>query len=496
MLNVAWGFKSPLESNPWPLVELSNHGILSIICNWHARTMLQGLTNDHNTGVFPFCRPVLFLFHLRDISHKVFWDLKLGVISCLGESFNSLAPEACSGRLKNSKILYGIRIYKSDLEDRLVSLEAVSTWLLSYSYLAISWEFLSWPVSWVCLEQQRYLECSPQHYRVDIMSNDTSNSTSPVSADLPTWNEQLFCGIAQATLGFAGILANLLTVSVLFRSKKLNSSCFILIGGHAGFCFVMSIGWLTNGVEYLGYVLNLMSLTYSRMTCYLMYLTLFMSVPPSSVISFLIALDRTLSVIYPKAYEKREKRFAIASLTLAFGIGLLHAVAAGVTLPEPTSTKIQCFNFFSALHLNFVTYYTNFNFCFALLSVACYALLYGAIAYRKRQVHANQAWSEGSEASFALQRQISLLPIINLLMVAYCIFGVIPPMVSVMLSKIDNGRYLQRGGQYTIVMKVLVTCIDFCVLILKSNEFRATLKRWRAARQSTVGSKSGPTAGW
>lgn len=308
------------------------------------------------------------------------------------------------------------------------------------------------------------------------MPNGTENSTT-APFDIPTLAENITCGIAEALFGITGLIVNAISVIVILKNKKLKTPCFILIASHAVFCWFMAFGNVTNGVHFLGVSFGVFSLAQPRWSCFAMYLCFFISVPPSSVLIFLISLDRSLGILMPKTYEKRAFSFAFLFLGITTMIGVLHACVAGLTLPEPKSDSVMCYNLFSPLNPIFVTYHTNFNLCFSLLSVVNYGLVIAIVScknYKKAPVH---AWSHTVEFSFQLQRQMKLLPMINALMISYCIFGVSPPLLSLILSKIDGGRYLQRAGQYAVVLKASLTCIDFSVLIAKSEEFRASLRK-------------------
>lgn len=318
------------------------------------------------------------------------------------------------------------------------------------------------------------------------MSNTSANSTFVSSSDAPSDTENLICGVAVAIIGFAGILVNAISITVfsLSKNKKLKTPCFVLISGHAVFCWLSAVGYFTNGVHFLGVWFGVFSLSQTRLTCFTMYLWFFTGVPPSSVLIFLISFDRSLSMVVAQTHEKRLVFFAYVCLIVTAIIGLLHAVVGGVTLPKPTSASVLCYNLFSPLHPTYTTYYTNFNLCFPLLSVVNYGAVFGIITYKKRKTHPSQAWSGDEESNYILQRQLKLLPMLNSLMISTCILGVFPPLMSLTLSKVESGRYLQRAGQYAVVLKSSLACMDFFVLVTKSKDFRGTLKKLISKIQS------------
>lgn len=303
------------------------------------------------------------------------------------------------------------------------------------------------------------------------------NSTGLVP-DIPDWKEFLVCGLVASILGVFGIFNNLITIFLIWRSEKLRTSCFILIAGHACFCCVMAIGFTTLGIHYLGLGLNFLTAEYTRVGCTFLYMTTIFSSPPSSALSFLIALERVVAIAFPLAYRNYDKRWTKAVLALSSTVGVACAVAAITTMPAPRDASTKCYSMYSGFDPDYTVFFTYFNLAFSILAVLSYG---GMCIFIRVKNQANQTvvisqTPEATEINQFMKKQMKLLPMVNALTIAYGLFGVGPPLLGSTFSTFADGQYLQRGSLYVMALKSALPSLDFCILIWKCRDFRQTMK--------------------
>lgn len=305
------------------------------------------------------------------------------------------------------------------------------------------------------------------------------------SAQAPVWEEILFWSLALSIFGICGIFANLLTIAIIVSNKRFRTPWFGLIAEHCTYCLLMATSFTTSGFEQFSLYFGTSDLIYNRLSCYLRSLTFYVSVPASAVLTCIIAFDRALALLFPKLYQKNAgRKIAIGSIMITIVVSFVSIITADLTMPNRNSSLVYCYNVFAPLHVTFMAAFAYINCSLITTSVLIYSGIFCVITYRKHKQNAQP--TQNDRVDYFLQKQLRLLPMVNTLMVAYCIVGVIPPLITGTVSLIFNGKYLERASQYHIVLKTLLPMIDFVVLFLKITEFRDTVQKWLKLKKATV----------
>lgn len=321
-------------------------------------------------------------------------------------------------------------------------------------------------------------------WAVNMLETNTTESIP----DIPDWKEFLCCGLVASTFGILGIFDNLLTIFLIRRTEKLRTSCFILIGGHACFCCIMAIGFTILGMHYLGLGLGFLTAVYTRIGCTFLYTTTTFSSPPSSALSFLIAIERVIAIAFPVAYRNHDKRWTKLALALSTAVGVLCVIAAIATISAPWGDLTKCYSMFSGFDLNYSVFFTYFNLGFSILAVLSYVVMCIYIRVKNQSSPPGIASHspETLEINQFMKKQMKLLPMVNALGIAYALFGVGPPLLASTFSTLADGQYLQRGSLYVMALKSALPSLDFCVLTWKCREFRHALKSMLGIKNNQV----------
>lgn len=144
-------------------------------------------------------------------------------------------------------------------------------------------------------------------------------------------------------------------------------------------------------------------------------------------------------IAYPTHYRRNSRNIVVAIGLMITTIAVANVVAAGLIAPKPLSEMILCYNISSAFHPTFTKYYINLNLTFCVLSICIYASI-ACLAKSRRFKTA----SKSQQNNRFVQKQLAVLPMIRMLMVAYCIFGVFPEFI---------GGSIRRRRKWTLSVK-------------------------------------------
>lgn len=125
------------------------------------------------------------------------------------------------------------------------------------------------------------------------------------------------------------------------------------------------------------------------------------------------------------------------------------------------------------MHPAFAIYFTAHNLFFSVLAVIIYVAFLAFLRRRRAEALLLRKLSHRHN-----NEQAQLSYIAQGLVLAYVIFAVIPEILAITCSNIQNGRYLPRVVLYASILKSAGTLMDFAVLLLKCGEFKKTLLRW------------------
>lgn len=302
------------------------------------------------------------------------------------------------------------------------------------------------------------------------MSNETVSKNALSS---PLWGESLAACVTGLVFGLTGALVNFICLIVVWRNKVLHTPCFINIGVHSIYFFFMSVGYLTNGIELLGFSFGFMTMRHTRITCYFMHMTMLVSIPTSAVITCFLSVDRFLALLFPVRYRNLGHSLTAICLSLSGLAGISCALASGFTLPRPLNETIYCPHFLASYHPTYTKFHTNFVLSCYILTVILYISILFAVKYKKLQLTINSSTHSQDFRRF-LKHQLNTLPMVKLLTVVYLTFGMIPPFMSFLFASVEHGKYAVKGWYYAHMIKVLLATVEFVAITTRCAEFRLT----------------------
>lgn len=332
------------------------------------------------------------------------------------------------------------------------------------------------------------------------MNNTTTSVPAPSVIVYPA--EIVASGVYCFTFGVMGVIANTLTMYAIFRNKKLHTPCFALLAAHAAANWLMATGFINDGIQRLGVFFELLGFRYRRLACYIMHVPKCISVPSSAILTCTIGIDRLFGIAWPVLYQSNGRRFVIVSLIAAVCMAVTDVITAGVTAPGTMAEMINCPTVYSSWHPIFTKYYTNHDLALCVLSFCIYTSILVVVRYRHSMRaktdaavaagHGQPAAAEKKNERF-LQSQLAILPMIQAVMVAYFLFGVIPEIMVSAVAIFQNGLYQPKVVLYAAMLKVTCCSTDFFILTWKSREFKMTIKRLFRIDDATVAAAAGVT---
>lgn len=308
---------------------------------------------------------------------------------------------------------------------------------------------------------------------------------SPLQPLLPTATESIVSNSFTLAASLGSIFVNIFSIAVIKKNKNLHSTCFFLIGLHGIATSQMSLGFCTRAI------LSLCRIEFmSRLQCSFAYLfSLASASPTTAMLPCAIAVDRFIGIALPVQYKRISKIFLKAVAGLCIFFACLHPIVTMITIPGNFKEQVLCVSIISVQHPAFPTYQLCYALVFYTVSVISYAFMEGLIRFRRHKINPSTTATTNSPQERFIAQQMSLLPVIKTLLIAYILLAVTVQIVITAAPYVDNGRHQVRIMLHAAILRSSLGLVDFIVLVVKCTEFRKTVQgfwKWNTTVSSNV----------
>jgi hypothetical protein len=290
----------------------------------------------------------------------------------------------------------------------------------------------------------------------------------------------IFHNISIICVGFFGIICSTLVIIVIIKNKELQSPCFKLIASGAIGSVNVAVQFVTLGIVRL---IEPRGIFLTGLNClFLFAITGLFGALYHALITFLVGIDRFLSIAFPIRYRKFGDRYFLILFCTSTTFVIVIVVAGFVSGNLHTSNF--CIGFTTVLDESFSSAFAALNLIFSAAIVFAYALIFICFALRSRHLKKNGATS--SYETFMNTQKLAM-PTVKLMFTLYIILGILPEIIISIGVNYDYMNMLILG--FRNVGAMLKTCsslVEFISLSICSKKFRKCLKDLLRVNKTTT----------
>lgn len=281
--------------------------------------------------------------------------------------------------------------------------------------------------------------------------------------------QQILDAACFISIGFAGMICNLIVIVVIHASKPLHTPCFRLISGSAFGAFICAAFYFVGSIDGLGSYFGVFELERTRLQCLLSCVTGIFGIAFHSFATCLIGIDRLISLWLPVRYRNLGNRYVITVLSIGGAIVMSEVIL--IFAMTPWYETIECVSISRAGHAVAIAIYIGLNFFLCSLSVVVYSAMIACFYFKAKK------FEPGSpEHTIFMKQQAIVMPTVRLLAFFWFVCGVLPEVIIGTVSRLDQTRFLMVLEWIANFLKINTSLVEFISLVSCCKGFRDSMK--------------------